>query len=182
MWSLKNINLVKAASYLDYVNLMAYDFAGPWTSNSGYQAQLHTPLQASPDVNTSGQAAVQYMVSKGIPPRKVLLGIPVYGRSFLHVTHINQKFKSSGGNEGTFDYKDLPRPGTHEQVDQQAIAAYCVGGDGGLVTYDNPHTVQVKAGYVKQKDLGGLFYWTTAGDAKGSRSLVTTGYNALHGT
>lgn len=40
-WALQHIDLGKAASHMDYVNIMAYDFAGPWTKMSGYQAQLH---------------------------------------------------------------------------------------------------------------------------------------------
>ncbi|KAL8714895.1 MAG: hypothetical protein Q9220_001408 [cf. Caloplaca sp. 1 TL-2023] len=173
-------NLGKAASYMDYINLMAYDFAGPWTKLSGYQAQLHTPPNNSPDMRTSGQSAVQYIVSKKVPPGKIVLGIPAYGQSFLGATLINEKFKGPGGDGGTFEYTQLPRPGTQEKVDKQAVAAYCVGGDGGLVTYDNAETVRVKGQYVKEHKLGGMFYWTGAGDVKGPRSLVAAGYNAMH--
>jgi chitinase len=34
------------------------------------------------------------------------------------------------------------------------VAAFCVGGDGGFVTYDNPETVKMKANYCKEKGLG----------------------------
>lgn len=181
-WALKYINLSKAASYMDYINLMAYDFAGPWTSMSGYQAQLHTPVDSSDDMKSSGQSAVRYMVSTGVPINKIVLGIPVYGRSFLGVSHINQKYKGSGGQDGVFEYNQLPRPGTQEQADLKVGAAYCVGGDGGFVTYDNPDTVRMKAAYVKQYKLAGMFYWTGPGDAKGGRSLVAAGYKALNGS
>lgn len=40
------------------------------------------------------------------------------------------------GNEGTFEYKDLPRPGSSNHYDRAAEAAFCVGGDGGLVSYE----------------------------------------------
>ncbi|KAL8969454.1 MAG: hypothetical protein Q9183_001987 [Haloplaca sp. 2 TL-2023] len=180
-WALKNINLGKASGYLDYINLMAYDFVGPWTSVSGYHAQLHTPARATGEIEVSGQSAVRYMVNAGVPIKKIVLGVPAYGRSFMGVSSINQRHTGSGGEEGTFEYKDLPRPGTKEQVDYSIGAAFCIGGDGGLVTYDNPETVRMKADYVKQYKLGGLFYWTGPGDAKGSRSLVTAGYDGLKG-
>ncbi|KAL8738448.1 MAG: hypothetical protein Q9181_000762 [Wetmoreana brouardii] len=180
-WALQYINLSKASSYMDFVNLMAYDFAGPWTSMSGYQAQLHAPANSPADMKTSGQSAVQYMISKGVPAKKICLGIPIYGRSFLGVSHINQKFKASGGQDGTFEYEQLPRPGTREQIDHQAGAAFCVGGDGGLVTYDNPDTVRLKARFARQQGLAGLFYWTGPGDKKGPRSLVAAGHEALFG-
>lgn len=165
---------------MDYVNIMAYDFAGPWTKISGYQAQLYAPSTSPADMKTSCQSSVQYMKSKGVPAKKICLGIPVYGRSFLGVSHIHQRFKSSGGEEGTFEYGQLPRPGTQEQVDDHAGAAFCVGGDGGLVTYDNPATVSMKGQFVKQEGLAGFFYWTGPGDQKGPRSLVAAGYKALH--
>lgn len=179
-WALQYIDLAKAASHMDYVNIMSYDFAGPWGNMSGYHSQLYTPPNSSAEMQTSGQSAVQYLRAKGVPASKITLGIPVYGRSFLEASHINQRFKSSGGNEGTFEYSQLPRPGTQELVDQRAGAAYCVGGDGGFVAYDNPDTVQVKAHFAKQQKLAGLFYWTGPGDSKGPRSLVSAGYNALN--
>ncbi|KAL8642035.1 MAG: hypothetical protein Q9228_001229 [Teloschistes exilis] len=179
-WALKFIDLGKAASYMDFINLMAYDFAGPWTKLSGFQAQLYAPPNAPADMSISGQSTVQYMISKKVPAKKIVLGIPAYGHSFLGVSFINQTYKGSGGQDGTFEYNQLPRPGTKEQVDRQAVAAYCVGGDGGLVTYDNAETVKMKAQYVKKEKLGGLFYWTGPGDMKGPRSLVAAGYQGLH--
>ncbi|KAL8802241.1 MAG: hypothetical protein Q9182_003961 [Xanthomendoza sp. 2 TL-2023] len=178
-WSLQYIKLGEAAKYMDYINLMAYDFTGPWGKMSGYHAQLHTPPDSDTDMRTSGQSAVQYMKSKGVPANKISLGIPVYGHSFIGASNINQRFTSSGGNEGTFDYTQLPRPGTKEIVNKQAVAAYCVGGDGGLVTYDNPETVWTKGQFVRSQKLAGMFYWTGAGDAKGPRSLVAAGYKSM---
>ena len=120
------------------------------------------------------------MISKGVPSRKLLLGIPAYGRSFLGAKKLGERFAGQGGEEGVFEYRDLPRPGTKELVDSQVVAAYCIGGDGGFITYDNPETVHLKAGFAKQTGLGGLFFWTGTGDAPGSRSLVEAGFKSLH--
>ncbi|KAL9602181.1 MAG: hypothetical protein Q9219_002045 [cf. Caloplaca sp. 3 TL-2023] len=180
-WALQHIDLNKATSNMDYVNIMAYDFSGPWCGMTGHQAQLYAPPQCPADMKTSGQSAVQYMRSKGVPAHKICLGIPVYGRSFLEANNINQRFQKSGGQDGTFEYHQLPRPGTQEQVDRQAAGAYCVGGDGGFVTYDSPDTVAMKAQFARQQNLAGLFYWTGPGDQKGPRSLVAAGFKALHG-
>ncbi|KAL9047386.1 MAG: hypothetical protein Q9214_000021 [Letrouitia sp. 1 TL-2023] len=178
-WALRNIDLKKAQSSLDYINLMAYDFSGPWTSTSGHQSQLFAPPDAPPESQSSGGSAVAYLKSKGVPSNKILLGIPVYGRSFLGASQINQKFTGSGGHEGTFEYRELPRPGAQEQFDQQAVAAFCVGGDGGFVSYDNPRTVELKAQFAKREKLAGLFYWTGTGDKNGSESLVAAGNRVL---
>jgi chitinase len=180
-WALKNIELAQAAQYLNFFNVMTYDFSGPWTKLAGHQAQLFAPSQPHDDAATiSCQSAVAYFVSKGVHPKQLVLGIPAYGRSFLNANGIGQSYSGQGGEEGTFEYRDLPRPGTEEQVDETVGAAYCVGGDGGLVSYDNPATVRMKAQFVKQNDLQGLFYWTGTGDSRGPRSLVCTGFEELH--
>ena len=147
---LQNIDLRRAADYVDFINLMAYDFFGPWTQKAGHQAQLY----AVGKDETSGSSGVQYLMAQGFPARKILLGVPVFGRSFLNTTGPGHKFKGAGGNDGSFDYNQLPRKGTKEQVDKRVVAAQCVGGDGGFVTYDNPETVKMKAAFCKQKGLG----------------------------
>lgn len=121
------------------------------------------------------------MLSNGVPPAKILLGVPAYGRSFLGASAVGERYSGHAGEEGTFEYRDLPRAGAREQVDEQAGAAFCVGGDGGFVTYDNPRTVRLKAQFAKQRGLGGLFYWTGTADADAAeRSLVETGYRTLN--
>ncbi|KAF2099456.1 glycoside hydrolase [Rhizodiscina lignyota] len=180
-WALQNINLAAAAQSLDLMNIMTYDFSGSWTPTAGYQSQLYDPAHLNdPTQGLSCQTAVTYFRSKGVAANKLLLGVPIYGRSFLGATKAGDKYTGSGGNEGTFDYKDLPRPGTKEQVDSKAVAAYCVGGDGGFVSYDNPETVLMKAKYVRENGLAGLFYWSGSSDATGARSLAMAGYSALH--
>ncbi|KAI0178991.1 glycoside hydrolase family 18 protein [Hypoxylon sp. FL1284] len=174
---LQNIDIAQAAAYLDFVNLEAYDFCGPWSHRSGHHAQLYSMSKDE----TSGSSGVSYLIAHGCPTRKILLGIPLYGRSFLGVSGPGHRYKGAGGEDGAFEYNTLPRKNTKETVDKRVGAASCVGGDGGFVTYDNPETVKMKAAYCKQKGLGGLFYWTGTDDSREkSRSLVAAGFRALH--
>jgi len=149
-WVLQHIDLCKAQEYLDFINLMAYDFAGPWTSTAGHHAQLYPGSTGEP----SGSAAVAYVKSTGFPAKKILLGIPAYGRSFLGASGPGERCSGHGGEEGSFEYKDLPRPGTEERIDTVRVAASCVGSDGGFVSYDNPQTVTMKGKYCKAEQLG----------------------------
>lgn len=178
-WALEHIDLFTAQDYLDMINLMAYDFSGPWTCQTGHQSQLYNTSLTDPFA-TSCQSGVLYVLSCGVNPKKLLLGVPAYGRSFLGSDNVGQAYTGSGGEDGTFDYCDLPRPGATEYHDIKSGAAYCTGGDGGFVSYDTPRTVQEKAKLVTQLRLGGMFYWHIASDAKGRRSLIETGYNTLH--
>jgi chitinase len=149
-WALQNIDLYKAQDYLDLLNIMAYDFTGSWSQKVGHHAQL---FPGNPG-EASGSAAVEYVISTGFPAAKVLLGVPVYGRSFLGATGPGQSYNGHGGEEGTFEYKQLPRQSTEEIVNTRVVAAFCTGGDGGFVTYDNPETVKMKANYCIEKGLG----------------------------
>ena len=207
-WALKDIDLPKAAIHLDLINLMCYDFAGPWTDLSGHHAQLYTPRNPHNDAaRTSGDSAVKYLISKGVSPRKILLGIPAYGRSFLGATGIGCPYQGQGGEEGTFEYRNLAptfefeekaissysisggeagpseykrlAPARGIQFDEEAVAAYSISEAGGFVTFDNPRAVRMKGSYVKEHSLGGLFYWTGTGDSNDSQSLVEAGYRAL---
>jgi chitinase len=149
-WALQHIDLPKIEEYVDLVNLTAYDFSGPWRPTAGHHAQLYRAQEGE----NSGSAAVEYILATGFPAKKILLGIPVYGRSFIGAAAPGDQYHSNGGEDGIFEYKALPRPGTQEVVDTERCAAVCVGGDGGFVTYDNPETVAMKGRYCKEQGLG----------------------------
>jgi chitinase len=179
-WALRHINLRSASTFLNMINLMAYDFAGPWTPSSGHHAQLYHNPSAPESAHLSGALAVQYILSQAVSPDKIVLGIPAYGRSFLGTTGPNQKCQGHGGNEGSYEYCDLPVPGSAEYVDENLVAACCIGGEGGFISYDNPRTVTLKAQFVKQQRLGGIFFWTGTGDSTRQRSIIQTTYKVLH--
>ncbi|RYP08151.1 hypothetical protein DL765_008908 [Monosporascus sp. GIB2] len=174
---LQHINIAQAAAYLDFVNLIAYDFCGHWGDRSGHHAQLYS-LQED---EVSGSSGVSYLIAKGCPSKKILLGIPVYGRSFLGVSGPGHRHEGPGGRDGVFEYHELPREHAKETVDRRIGAASCVGGDGGFVSYDNAETVEMKASFCKQKGLGGLFYWSGPADSREKgRSLIAAGFKSLH--
>ncbi|KAI5306785.1 hypothetical protein KEM55_008506 [Ascosphaera atra] len=179
-WVLRNIKLSKVARTLDFINLMAYDFSGPWCPASGHQAQLFTPPNPHDEnASLSCQSALQYMHSVGVPLKKILLGVPVYGRAFPGTNGIGQK-PAEGVEHQEIDYCDLPPPDCEEHEDDSVGAGYCVDESGaGFISYDTPRVVQQKARYARTRDLGGLFYWHAAADGSGPRCLVTTGYLAL---
>lgn len=186
--------LARVAEVVDAVNLMAYDFAGPWMAGqggAGHHARLYAgrePCDAY--AKRSGHGAVEYVLSNGVPPRKVVLGVPVYGRSFLGVRGPGERFAGCGGEAGgVVEYRELPREGAEEGevVDEEVWGASCwvEGGEEGKaaewVSYDSPKTVREKARYVRERGLGGLFYWTGVADKKGEGSLLRAGYEGLYG-
>ncbi|KAI1401148.1 glycoside hydrolase family 18 protein [Hypoxylon fuscum] len=184
-YCLKNIDVRAAGKLLDSLNLMGYDFNGPWTDVSGHHAQLmpHPGAQdcVYPALRNSCHRGVEYLASKGFPTQKIVLGVPAYARSFAGAHGVGQPFKSAE----EIDYIDLPREWVNgASVDQNVAAASYVdcSPDGkGFVSFDVPETVRMKAEYVKRTGLGGLFYWTGVGDIKGPESLVQAGHEAMNG-
>ncbi|KAK4048556.1 hypothetical protein OIV83_004724 [Microbotryomycetes sp. JL201] len=66
------------AQYLNYVNLMTYDIAGPWDKE---KTGPTSPLRTCGS-DASVEQAVNLFLSRGFPANKLLVGIPSYGVSW----------------------------------------------------------------------------------------------------
>jgi chitinase len=74
---------IRTTSYLDWINLMTYDLHGAWDNFLAHQ----TAYTSRPDENEYQAKlnvlwAVDYWISMGAPPQKIMLGLALYGRSF----------------------------------------------------------------------------------------------------
>lgn len=63
--------------YLDYIHMMCYDYHGTWDQKTGANAPLF-----STDVY-SVEYSIEYMLQMGAPATKLVMGIPLYGRTFI---------------------------------------------------------------------------------------------------
>lgn len=67
--------------YLDWIGVMTYDYHGYWESKTGPVAPLYyTPREQSVYLNVN--FSITYWLKNGVPPSKLVLGIPTYGQSF----------------------------------------------------------------------------------------------------
>lgn len=181
-YCLKHIDLEAAGRLLDFLNLMGYDFVGGWTDVCGHQAQLKLPStdmsQINPTLRKSCSRGVDFVLSKGFPSRKILLGVPAYARYFPEARGPGQPFS----NAGEMDYDEMPDIWVNDAcVDESVGAASYVDSTGGkgFASFDVPASVAIKARYVKDRQLGGLFYWTGTADRSGDESLVAAGLREL---
>ncbi|ORX92938.1 glycoside hydrolase, partial [Basidiobolus meristosporus CBS 931.73] len=77
------------AQYLDYVNIMAYDINGAWSSTTGPNAPFnYSPGNGDPFSVT--QAFNDWTAAK-FPAEKLVMGLPFYGRSLTADTDMNNK-------------------------------------------------------------------------------------------
>jgi chitinase len=161
----------KAQQYLDYINLMAYDFhvAGP---QGGHHSNLFFSENAN--LEQSGDRAFREYTAAGVPAEKLVLGIPFYGRSWIMKTDdnhgINRPIESVARAGGYTFVKDsiITRPGFVRYWDDKAKVPYLFNSKTKqLVSYDDEESVKIKCEYVKSHNMAGIMFWQYASDPKG---------------
>jgi len=169
--------LGKMAAVVDFFNLMAYDFAGSFTTYTGHQAKLFGDEPA-------GSAAVTDYVLAGVPASKIILGLPIYGRSFANTSGgPGQTYSGVGPGSwepGVYDYKALPLAGSQEVEDASVVAASCYNpGTREWVTYDTANVIRTKCNWAVSQKLGGVMFWELSADKAPPQSLVDTAWQVL---
>ncbi|KAI5458629.1 family 18 glycoside hydrolase [Mariannaea sp. PMI_226] len=171
--------------YLDFWNLMAYDYAGSWDQTSGHQANLY-PCHSNPQSTPFSTAnAIEFYTRSGVHPSKIVLGMPLYGRAFENTDGPGRPYQGIGEGtweQGVFDYKKLPLEGSQVHIDNDSRASYCYHpGQRKMVTYDTPQVAAEKASYIRQHRLGGAMWWESSADKEGEESLIGTVIHSLGG-
>ena len=163
---------------VDFWNLMAYDYAGAWSTDASHQANLFFAESKSTPFDT--QSAISYYISQGIVASKIILGMPVYGRSFENTQGLGFPFSGVGNGTwevGVYDFKTLPLPGTSEVFDDNSGASYTYNAaKGEFISYDNVAAARKKAAWIQKEGLGGGMWWESSADKSGNDSLI---YNVV---
>nr|CAH7738372.1 unnamed protein product [Callosobruchus chinensis] len=167
--------------YLDMINVMSYDYHGPWDVNkvTGHHSGLYPSAvdttEAAKQLNVD--ASIRGWIQRGADPQKINLGVPFYGRSFTLSNPSNPAlgapisgpgkpgpYNKGSGSLGYDEIVKLQKDGSWTIVwdDKQKVPHAYKGNQ--WVGYDDPRSLEGKVKYAKKKNLGGIMIWNIATD------------------
>ncbi|HVW95346.1 MAG TPA: glycoside hydrolase family 18 protein [Mucilaginibacter sp.] len=163
----------KAAKYLDYVNLMTYDY---FQDSLGI-AVHHTNLYASKKYKTLDAAdkAVDDFITAGVPVKKLVMGMAFYGRSArVTDTAANGLGIKTDGKMRAGGYTFLKDSlvnnagrGFKYYRDNDASAPYLFNPQTKqFISYDDEWSAKNKCDYVSRRHMAGVMFWEYSDDQK----------------
>jgi len=181
-----NLEVEEIMNSLDWINVMSYDFHGPWSGDGDPSTNFNSPLYMTEgdDVpepyhtNFNLHASVQNYIDRGVPREKLNAGLAFYGRAFGGVQNINNGLfapyaePSSIGTweDGVFDYWDLEdnfvnQNGYTRYWQEEAQVPWLYNPSTQvMISYDDVQSIGIKAEYIIQENLGGGMFWEFSGD------------------
>ncbi len=168
---LQHTRMEEAQKYLDYINLMSYDFDGTYDNLAAHHSNLFSPPNM-PYIY-SADVCIQNLKKVGVDPSKIVMGLPFYGKG---------KIVESSGNNGLYQIPVRPfrgggytylkdslvdRNGFVRYWDDASKAPYLFNADKkALIVYDDEQSVKIKCDYIKKHKLAGAMFWEYFSDKK----------------
>lgn len=167
---LEHTQMAEVARAVDAVNLMAYDYYEPGSEKTtGHHAALFTSPQ-DPEKQSANDTVKEFEAA-GVPPSKLILGVPFYGHAWSGV---------SGKDHGLFQ---PGQPAPQRDVPYQAIATQMLGhgftrywdqtskapwlyndAQHIFVSYEDAESLAAKCAYVQSNHLAGIMFWVYGND------------------
>ncbi|XP_039130800.1 class V chitinase CHIT5-like [Dioscorea cayenensis subsp. rotundata] len=156
------------AENLDWINAMCFDYHGGWEKwQTGAHAELYDPKS-----NVSTSYGIMSWINEGMPEKKVVMGLPLYGRTWTLVNESEHGIGAPANGVGpgvqgvmvvaSIEMFNRERIAT-VVYDVERVAAYsfaCLD----WIGYDNEKSVSVKVVFAKELGLGGYFFWALGQD------------------
>ncbi len=157
-----NVEVGEVQKYVDWMNVMTYDFAGEWSTVTAHHAGV-----------AKTEEFVREYLAAGVPAEKIVVGVALFAKSWRGVldrssTGLNQQFDQpdiGGETWSMLAASYLHAPGYERHWDEAARAPYLWNREiGRFITYDDPQSIAEKARFVRLHHLGGLMYWEQSQD------------------
>jgi len=162
---ISGVDLAAVNRYVDWFNMMTYDFCNSMTPDTCHHSGLHASKLAPADARTTDRAVRQFLAA-GVPTGKLVIGAAFYARVFGGVDPAHdglyQPYKKFVGEIPWPKLKAefIGKQGFVRHWDAQADAAWLWNaGTHTFITYDDSASITAKAAFVKAHHLGGIMYW-----------------------
>eukprot|EP00834_Sanchytrium_tribonematis_P006907 NODE_558_length_6080_cov_0.296773.p1 type:complete len:394 gc:universal NODE_558_length_6080_cov_0.296773:3539-4720(+) len=178
--TLTNFKLMEAKEYVDWFNVMNYDGANGETA-SPFSAVYPGPSTRTKVANF--RDALKYMQGLGVENSKIVLGIPLYGKSYNIAKDldsdkiIDAKLLDNKPTDLTHsEIVDLTNKGGYEKYeDEPTRSVYLYNkAEGKFVTFDDKSTAENKAQLVHNEGLRGVFFWELGQDTVQEDGVIAT--------
>ncbi len=170
-------NIHKDQQYLNWYNVMTYDYRGGWDDVTGHNTNLLSSVNDTTfnwERDSFDKSIHLYNCIYGVSRSKLVPGAAFYGRGWKVAKNVKNglgiKGKETEGNveHGFNYYSDLIQLQNQDYKihwDKYAMAPYIYNPDKKKFwTFDNPESISLKAHYVDAYDLRGLMFWEISGD------------------
>lgn len=170
-------NIYNDQKYVDWYNLMTYDYRGGWDKITGHNSNLLTSFADTTfdrERNSFDKTVHLFNCIYGVSRSKIIPGAAFYGRGWGKVDSLNSGLGMPGSSaqvtsgEGYSNYSELKKLFGQGYVlywDNYAMAPYLYNAkDKTFWTFDNVQSIALKTHYVDAYDLRGLMFWEITGD------------------
>jgi len=177
----------RVGQYADYINLMSFDYHTATSDPvTGINSALYEPPGGNPnDTTLNTNYSVNQWLDGGVPPSKLLIGIPMYGRTYTLVNPEDHGIGapiSGNGAPGSLTsepgfltyYEKCMTPWSDTVTDDDVGYTYAYYGNN-WVSYDDVKTAITKAKYVVDKGLAGTMIWSV--ESEDFRNICGEGEN-----
>ena len=175
----RHFDLKEISKWLDSISIMAYDLHWNTEPVTNFHSALYHDAadpSHSPMDKRYGDYAVLGFLRAGVPAKKLILGVPFYGKGWLGVKDLNhglyQQATGPAQSGGSYrELKNLPAE-TDRQYYRDAVSC-TVWNDKVFWSYDCPESLRAKLKYVKEHQLGGTMFWELSQDTPDLELLRT---------
>lgn len=186
---LDNFNIEQDQNYVNWYNVMTYDYSGSWDRMSNHHMNL---FSSSGNKNSNSQNSfdrtIKLLLNKyHVAKDKIIPGAAFYGKISKVKSLVNNGLNQecavdsiNAGSDKSIQYKnikDLTACGFNYHWDVESMAPYMFSEyDSSFISFDDPQSIVLKAKYVDSYGLRGLMFWDISGDDS-SGSLVESIYS-----
>ncbi|XP_052079620.1 chitinase-3-like protein 2 [Mytilus californianus] len=168
----ESYNVKEIVKYVDFINVMAYDYFGTWSKVSGFTGPLFSRLSDQTyNPQLSQNWTIQYWMKKGAPPEKLVMGITATALALTLRSPSNHSIGAPVINStivgpirklrGQLSYFELcdKVKGLRGIWDDEQKYTYAYSGNQWFA-YNTPRSMIEKVKYAKTMGLGGIMFWT----------------------